>query len=314
MELTLNGIHHVSMIAGDPQRNLDFYTGPLGLRLVKVTVNFDSPNAYHLYYDDGLGSPGTLMTFFPHPRAKAGRQGAGQAAVTALAIAPSSLGYWIDRLLEFRIAYDGPTLRGDARVIAFKDPDGLMLELVTDPMAHLQAAWEHSPVPPEHQIRRIAGVTLWEDPAEPSMQFLADDLGFDVGPTEEGVTRYTSSGQYVDVRSVKGFWSGVGAAGTVHHVAWRVDDDEQLRDWRAKLTSLAPDVTQVQDRKYFNSVYFHEPGGVLFELATDVPGIAIDETPNNLGTALRLPDRYEAQRHQIEAALPPLTLLGGVRA
>ena len=313
MEPKLTGIHHVTMIASDPQRNLDFYTNLLGLRLVKLTVNFDAPNVYHFYYGDGLGSPGTILTFFPFPGARGGRQGAGQVAVTALAIAPASLGYWVDRLLAAGIAYDGPAVRGEARVLSFKDPDGLLLELVTEATAVLQAPWERGPVPVEHQIRGVAGVTLWEDAAEPTTSFLTNVLGFDAAGQREDLARYTSNGQYAEVRAVRGFWSGVVSAGTVHHVAWRTANDAQQIAWRAKLASVAPDVTDVRDRHYFNSIYFHEPGGVLFEIATDTPGFTIDESPEGLGTSLKLPPRYEEHRGLIEDTLPKIVLPEGVR-
>jgi glyoxalase family protein len=310
----LTGIHHVTMIASDPQQNLDFYAGVLGLRLVKLTVNFDAPNVYHFYYGDGLGSPGTILTFFPFPGARGGRQGAGQAAVTSLAIAPASLGYWVDRLLAANVSYDGPTVRGETRVLAFKDPDGLRLELVTDPNAVLQAPWERGPVPADHQIRGVAGVTLWEDPAEPTGEFLTDVLGFELAGGDDEVRRYLSNGQYADVRSVQGFWSGVVSAGTVHHVAWRTPDDAHQLAWREKIWPIVPDVTVVQDRNYFNSIYFREPGGVLFEIATDSPGFTIDESPEELGTSLKLPPRYEAQRSLLEDTLPKIVLPEGVRA
>ena len=313
MEPRLTGIHHVTMIASDPQHNLDFYTNLLGLRLVKLTVNFDAPNVYHFYYGDGLGSPGTILTFFPFPGARGGRQGAGQATVTALAIAPASLGYWIDRLLAGGIAYDGPSVRGDIRVLSFKDPDGLLLELVTDPTAKLQAPWERGPVPADHQIRGVAGVTLWEDPVEPTQAFLTDVLGFEKHGTRDDVQRFVSNGQFADVRSVSGFWSGVVSAGTVHHVAWRTPDDAQQLAWRERLASVAPDVTDVRDRQYFNSIYFREPGGVLFEIATDRPGFTIDESPDELGSSLKLPPRYEEHRRLIEDTLPKLVLPEGVR-
>ena len=302
------------MIASDPQRNLDFYTGLLGLRLVKLTVNFDAPNVYHFYYGDGFGSPGTILTFFPVPGARGGRQGAGQAAVTALAIAPAALGYWVDRLLAAGIAYDGPVVRGETRVLSFKDPDGLLLELMTDANAVLQAPWERGPVPAEHQIRGVAGVTLWEDPAEPTERFLSDVLGFETAGARDEVRRYLSNGQYADVRPVSGFWSGIVSAGTVHHVAWRTANDAQQLAWREKLAAVAPDVTEVRDRQYFNSIYFHEPGGVLFEIATDVPGFTLDESLEELGTSLKLPPQYEGQRALLEDTLPKLILPEGVRA
>jgi catechol 2,3-dioxygenase-like lactoylglutathione lyase family enzyme len=314
LEPRLTGVHHVTAIASDPQRNLDFYTNLLGLRLVKLTVNFDAPNVYHFYYGDGLGSPGTILTFFPFPGARGGRQGAGQTAVTALAIAPASLGYWVDRLLAAGIAYDGPTVRGETRVLGFKDPDGLLLELVTDPTAVLQAPWERGSVPVEHQIRGVAGVTLWEDPTGPTSEFLTDVLGFEPAGKHDELLRYTSNGQYADIRSVSGFWSGIVSAGTVHHVAWRTADDAQQLAWRERLAPVAPDVTEVRDRFYFNSIYFREPGGVLFEIATDIPGFAVDEAPEALGTSLKLPPQYEEHRGLIEDTLPKIILPEGVRA
>jgi catechol 2,3-dioxygenase-like lactoylglutathione lyase family enzyme len=308
---TLTGIHHVTMIASDPRRNLDFYTGVLGLRLVKLTVNFDAPNVYHFYYGDGLGSPGTILTFFPFPGARPGRQGAGQVAVTSLAIPPASLGYWMDRFLELGVAHGLPAPRGEARALAFKDPDGLQLELVTDAEAVLQAPWEQSPVPAEHQIRTIAGVTLWEETSEPTARYLTDVMSFDAMSHIEGILRFTSNGQAVDVRAVPGFWSGVVSAGTVHHVAFRTPDDAAQAAWIEKLRPVAPDLTPVQDRRYFNSIYFREPGGVLFEIATDTPGFTVDELPDALGTALKLPPRYEEHRRLLEDTLPKLRLPEG---
>jgi glyoxalase family protein len=310
MEPAIIGIHHVTMVASDPQRNIDFYTGALGLRLVKLTVNFDAPNVYHLYYGDGLGSPGTILTFFPFPHATRGRQGIGQAAVVSLAIAPASLGFWIERLIARGIAYEGPTRRGDESVIAFRDPDGLGLELQTVADFPLQAVWERSNVPAEHQIRGVAGVTLWYADAEPTSQLLSDVLGFERIATLEDRLRYrTPAGTGVaDVRAIGGFWGGEIAAGTVHHVAWRVADDAAQAAWLERLTAAGHAPTPVQDREYFHSVYFREPGGVLFEIATDPPGFATDETPEQLGTSLKLPRWFEPQRAILEDVLPEIRL------
>jgi catechol 2,3-dioxygenase-like lactoylglutathione lyase family enzyme len=310
MNAPLTGIHHVTMIASDPQPNIDFYTGDLGLRLVKLTINFDAPNVYHLYYGDGLGSPGTILTFFPFPGAARGRQGIGQAAVVSLAIAPTSLGYWIERLIARGIPYDGPTRRGEESVLSFRDPDGLALELQTVAEQPIQAAWERSSVPAEHQIRGVAGVTLWYAAAEPTAQLLTGTLGFAQSAVMEDRIRYAlgeGSGT-ADVREVGGFWGGEISAGTVHHVAWRVADDAGQADWLERLRVAGMDPTPVQDRQYFRSIYFREPGGVLFEIATDAPGFAIDESPETLGTALKLPSWFERQREILEDVLPIVRL------
>jgi catechol 2,3-dioxygenase-like lactoylglutathione lyase family enzyme len=308
----LTGIHHVTMIASDPQANIDFYTGVLGMRLVKLTVNFDAPNVYHLYYGDGLGTPGTLLTFFPFPNATRGRQGIGQVNVVALGIPPSSLGFWIERLLAQRISYQGPTRRGDESVLTFRDPDGLALELQTVPNDEmpLPAAWERSAVPIEHQIRGIAGVTAWYADASPTTTLLTDTLGFAQPHALADRARFKTpagTGSF-DVRSVGGFWGGEVSAGTVHHVAWRVADDAGQEIWRERLSALNLDPTPVQDRQYFRSIYFREPGGVLFEIATDPPGFTIDETPDTLGTSLKLPSWWESSRTVLEDILPKVQL------
>jgi predicted esterase/catechol 2,3-dioxygenase-like lactoylglutathione lyase family enzyme len=309
MTQQLGGLHHVSAIARDPRRNLDFYTGVLGLRLVKKTVNFDYPQGYHLYYGDAAGTPGTLLTFFPLPRAKDGRQGVGQTVAVGLAIPPASLGYWIERLLRHGVRYEGPTTRFTERVLAFRDPDGLALELVASAAAVAQLGAVEGPVPAEHAIRGLHSVTLWEEDAAATAAFLTGTLGFQQVAEEGGLTRYAvggGPGALVDVRPARGFWPGVVAAGAVHHVAWRVSDAAALENWRERLVAAGHDATDVRDRLYFRSVYFHEPGGALFELATAGPGFAVDEPPARLGQTLRLPPWLEDRRAEIERALPPL--------
>jgi len=303
------GIHHVTAIASDPQRNLDFYVGLLGLRLVKRTVNFDDPETYHLYYGDDVGTPGSIMTFFPWPGARPGRHGTGQVAVTAFAVLPRSLGFWVERLVRHGIRYEGPT----RQVISFKDHDGLMLEIVGDLGAEARPAWGAAPgIPREHAIHGFHGVTIWADKGDATEGVLVDTLGF--RPVrEDGSTRRFAAGDggpgtVVDVRSVGGFVHGAGGAGTVHHVAWRVPDDGVHLQMRELVTQAGLNPTPVIDRKYFHSVYFREPGGVLFELATDPPGFAIDEPVAELGQRLMLPRQYETHRAQIEAILPPIHL------
>ncbi|HEU4631653.1 MAG TPA: VOC family protein [Gemmatimonadaceae bacterium] len=312
------GLHHVTAIASDPQRNLDFYAGLLGLRLVKRTVNFDDPQTYHLYYADEVGTPGSIMTFFPWPGARRGRQGTGQVAVTSFAVLPGALGFWLERLVRHGVPYEGPTRRGPGggdgeQAIAFRDPDGLMLEIVAHAGAEARPAWDGAPgIPREHAIHGFHAVTIWVEDGEPSERVLVDTLGF--RPVrEEGSTRRFAAGDggpgtLVDLRAVGGFLRGTGGAGTVHHVAWRVADDATELAVRERVVQAGLQPTPVIDRNYFHSVYFREPGGVLYELATNPPGFAIDEPVERLGERLMLPPQYEPSRAQIEAVLPPIHL------
>ena len=311
------GLHHVSAIAGDAQRNIDFYAGVLGLRLVKRTVNFDDPQTYHFYYGDATGTPGTLMTFFPWPGARRGRQGTGQVAVTAFAIAPGSVGFWLERLLRHGVRYDGPARRGVGagaeQVIAFRDHDGTMLELVGSGPAEERHAWDEGPhVPGEHALRGFHGVTLWVEQGSDTEEVLTDSLGFRAVSESDGTRRFAAgdggTGTLVDVRAVGGFPRGVDGAGTVHHVAFAVSDAAEQLAVRDRVVAAGLDATPVIDRTYFRSVYFREPGGVLYELATNGPGFTIDEPVAELGSHLMLPPQHEPAREQIEAVLPPVHL------
>lgn len=312
------GIHHVTAIASDPQPNLDFYVGLLGLRFVKRTVNFDDPQTYHFYFGDEIGSPGSILTFFPWPGARRGRHGAGQAAVTSFSVLPSAMGFWVERLVHFGVAFEGPVTRRPGgkeaeQVLSFKDHDGLMLEIVGHPSAESRPAWRGAPgIPTQHVLHGFHAVTLWEDNRDATERLLLDVLGFRPLWEEGSTRRYEvgagGPGQRVDVRTVGGFGRGAGGAGTVHHIAWRVADDEAQLALRAQLVAAGQQPTPVIDRQYFHSVYFREPGGVLFEIATDVPGFAIDEPSGRLGERLMLPPQFEAGRAQIEAALPPIHL------
>jgi glyoxalase family protein len=305
-------IHHVTAIAGDPQRNLDFYTGPLGLRLVKLTVNFDDPGSYHLYFGDEAGRPGSIVTFFPWPGGQRGRQGTGQVGTVSLAIPPASLGWWIERLLQHGIKYDGPARRFDEQVLTFADPDGLLLELVATPRVTDVAPWADGPVPAGHAVRGVHGATVWEDGDRGTAEFLTNLMGFRQVGEEGNRLRFESAsagaGSVLDLRRVPGFWAGAVGVGTVHHVAFRAASAEAQLEHRARLESAGVDVTPVVDRQYFRSVYFREPGGVLFEIATDPPGFMLDEPAAELGTSLKLPPRYELMRERIEHTLPALRL------
>ena len=312
------GIHHVTAIATDPQRNLDFYAGMLGLRLVKLTVNFDDPGTYHFYFGDEAGSPGSLLTFFPWPGSHRGRQGPGQVAVTSFAILPASVGFWIERLVRYGVPYKGPAKSGigaaaDERVISFQDPDGLLLELVASAGAEAQPVWGSAPgIPAEHAVHGLHSVTLWVEHGDATIQVLAGTLGFDVVAEEGSTVRLAIGdgrpGTIVQVRSTGGFVPGVSGAGTIHHVAWRVPDDATHLRLRESVRGAGLHPTPVIDRSYFHSVYFRESGGILYELATDGPGFATDEPLDRLGERLTLPPQHEPNRGRLEAILPVVHL------
>jgi glyoxalase family protein len=309
----LSGIHHVTAIASDPQQNIDFYMGFLGLRLVKLTVNFDDPETYHLYYGDEVGHPGTIMTFFPWPRGAKGRQGTGQLTVTSFSVPEGAMEFWTNRLKEKHVAFEGPDKRHDAEtVLAFSDPDGLRLELVAHPGAEKRGGWAEGPVPYEHAIRGFHAVTLSEEGYERTASLLTDGLGFRLVGEERERFRYAvgagGPGALVDVRCQPSSPQGVVNVGTVHHVAWRTSSDEQQKEWREELATLGMNVTPIIDREYFRSIYFREPGGVLFEIATDPPGFMVDEKREELGHHLKLPPWLEPARRHLEHALPHVRL------
>ncbi len=302
------GIHHVTAIASDPQRNFDFYSGVLGLRLVKKTVNFDDPGAYHFYFGDGEGRPGTLLTFFPWPDARPGKPGAGQTSATTFAVPTEALGYWAERLAARGVDVDHARRDGDD-VLTFTDPDGLSLELVERGDLGDWRPWDRGDVPAARAIHGIDSVTLAEaDPAS-TATFLTDGLGFRSAGVEGDRSTFAAGvgevGTRVDLVPVG---SGFGriAAGSVHHVAFRLADDDSQQAWQRYLSKSGVMVTPVKDRDYFHSIYFREPGGVLFELATDNPGFAIDEPVAELGNSLQLPDFLKPRREEIERRLPPL--------
>jgi glyoxalase family protein len=311
------GIHHVTAIASDPQRNVDFYTGVLGLRLVKLTVNFDDPRSYHLYYGDELGHPGTILTFFAWLGVPKGRHGTGQVTVTSFSVPQASLDYWIERLSQRGVSYKGPTSRFDETILSLQDPDGLALELVAHSQAQNRPPWKEGTVPAEYAIRGIHTVTLSEDGYERTAKLLTETFGFRPLSEENNVFRFEvgggGPGAYVDVRCAPELRRGLVAAGTVHHVAWRTPTDEQQQAWREALAGLNFNVTPVMDRKYFHSIYFREPGGILFEIATDAPGFTVDEPVEQLGTHLELPPWLEQDRSELEQVLPSLSLPSGKR-
>ncbi|MBP0618208.1 ring-cleaving dioxygenase [Jiella mangrovi] len=308
------GIHHVTAIAGHAARNLDFYSRVLGLRLVKKTVNFDDPSAYHLYFGNQAGAPGTIVTFFPIEHAAPGRVGVGEVEEIMLAAPAASLGYWSHRLVEKGVEHSGIEKRFSQSVLPFRDADGMRLSFVgAAPPASPEentAVPSSGEVPAEHAIRGVHGVSLLLEAAEPTAAILTDVFGFAKGGEEGSRQRYTSGaaiGGIVDLHAVGGFLKPRPGRGSVHHLAFRATDDAAQEAMAQKLASdHGRAVTEQKDRKYFRSVYFREPGHVLFEIATDGPGFAVDEAEAALGTGLMLPDQFEALRHRIEATLPEL--------
>ncbi|MCP4201695.1 MAG: ring-cleaving dioxygenase [bacterium] len=309
MSEQIAGIHHVTAIATDPQQNVDFYAGVLGLRLVKKTVNFDDPGTYHFYYGDELGRPGTILTFFPWPMARRGSRGSGQATVTSFEIPGASLGFWRERLAQLGAVAEEPKARFDEEVLAFYDPDGLKLELVANSGSGRGEPWSGGPVPPEHAIRGLHSVALSVRDLDATAGLLTETMGLRPGSESGNRFRFETGddiGDRVDVVHTPETGFGTIAAGTVHHVAWRVPDERSQEAWREVLAGAGLHPTAVLDRQYFKSIYFREPGGVLFEFATDPPGFTRDEDPAELGTGLKLPPWLEPERERLEPALPAI--------
>lgn len=306
MTPNLPGIHHVTAITGDAQANLDFYSGVLGLRLVKLTVNFDDPGSYHLYYGDHVGTPGTIMTFFSADPYYRGRQGTGQVGATAFAVPAGALPYWKKRLGADEVQRFGQ------KVLTLEDPDGMALEIVEDGAAAKGAT---GPIAAEYAIRGFHGVTLALTAPERTADLLTGQLGFRLLASEGARSRYLARSEdgfasAVDLLTSTGLGrSGMGV-GVVHHVAFRTPDDEQQEAWRRQLAAQGYRVSPVMDRNYFHSIYFREPGGVLFEIATDPPGFTADQPLEELGTKLVLPPWLEPQRAELEQVLPAVKLPG----
>lgn len=307
----LPGLHHVTAICGDPQRNVAFYAGVLGLRLIKKTVNFDDPGTYHLYYADGVGTPGSVLTFFPFAGARPGRPGTGVTSTTAFAIPSASLDWWAARLQEAGVVVRATSSRFDGEhFLSFADPDGLELELVASDAPSAFQPWADSPVPEAHQLQGFHSVTLVESAPAPTEQVLVEHLGWRLVAQDGQRRRFQSPtggpASLVDVIVDPALPPVNSGRGSVHHVAFRVADDESEAAWREHLVERGHAISPVIDRNYFHSLYFREPGGVLFEIATDPPGFTIDEPLARLGQRLMLPPQYEPMRARIEAHLPPL--------
>jgi glyoxalase family protein len=311
-DIKVNGIHHVTAIAGDPQANLDFYTQILGLRFIKKTVNFDDPFTYHLYYGDETGNPGTILTFFPwSTRGFKGKKGAGQITTMSYSIPYTSIDFWIERLRNNNINFTGPFKRFEDDVLLLEDPDGFETEIIAS-KEEKRLPWQWGEIPSEHSIRGFHSITLSEKNHQDTGNFIVRLLGFQKFSEFENRIRYSSGsegpGKYIDILSTPDLPVGRMGVGAVHHVAFRTENDRTQTQLREKLLDNDIDVTQVIDRNYFHSIYFNEPGNVLFEIATDPPGFLIDENKNELGQKLKLPIWYEPKREEIEKTLPKLTI------
>lgn len=306
------GIHHVTAIAGDPQRNLDFYSGVLGLRLVKLTVNYDDPGTYHLYYGDYSGHPGTLITFFPWKGVPRGVVGNGQMTVTSFAVPSGSLDFWARRLSDRKIPFSGPASRFGDQVLSLRDYDGMQVELVSSSVPDPRSGWVRGPIPDDAAIRGIHGATFAVATPGKTIRLLIETMGFEPAGEQDGRLRYQigdgSVTGYVDVIETPLSQRGRQGAGSVHHIAWRTPDDAQQLAWREELVHQGLGVSPVMDRKYFHSIYYREPNGILFEIATDPPGMTVDQPLEELGHKLVLPPWLEPRRAELVATLPKLNI------
>ena len=308
----VHGLHHITAIAGPAQRNLDFFAGILGMRLVKRSVNQDDPTTYHLFYADAVGNPGSDLTFFPWSVSAPPRMGHGLAVDISLEIPIGSLAYWRSRLDHYRVEVQDVETRFGDTVLPFTDPDGLRVSLVEPATAPPRSfvPWDGGPVAGEHQIRGLYGARVWERSATDTANFVTDVLGLERIAERNDWVRFGAPGAagVLDVRETPGERRGSWGVGAVHHLAWRVDDDQHQLAVRARVESAGGRATPVIDRFWFRSVYFKEPGGVLFELATDGPGFAVDDDAAHLGETLVLPPFLERMREHIESSLPVLTM------
>ena len=315
-EQKIPGIHHITAIGGEPQSNIEFYTGVLGLRLVKLTVNFDDPTTYHFYYGDKVGHPGSILTFFPWPNAPRGLRGTGQATVTSFVVPEDSISFWKERFRQKGVKYEEPSHRfkNEEEYITFYDRDDLKLELVGSSEASNSkfVPWDRTSVPEGKAIRGFHGVTLCEEGYERTASLLKDTMGLRLIGEEGERFRYKAQGEegaHVDILCQPSLLRGEVLVGTVHHVAYRTPSDSEQKEWRQKLVKVGLNVTPVMDRIYFHSIYYREPGGVLFEIATDPPGFTLDEPEEELGTSLKLPPWLQDSRKLLEKALPKIQLV-----
>ncbi|HET7657044.1 MAG TPA: ring-cleaving dioxygenase [Bacillales bacterium] len=306
MTVRTKGIHHITAIVGDPQENVDFYAGVLGLRLVKKTVNFDDPGTYHFYFGDRTGRPGTIMTFFPWKKAKRGQIGSGQVGTTQFIVGEGSLDFWKNRLQSYGIE-PIRSVRFGENTLSFKDWHGLQLELVERKVG-AKSDWSFGGIPEEMAIKGFGGAILLSIHPEKTIDLLEKVIGLERVAEENQTVRFRTEselGHTIDV-PLERVGQGLMGVGTVHHIAWRCSHEESQMEWQKSLTQHGLQPTPVIDRQYFHSVYFRERGGLLFEAATDSPGFLIDESEKELGRSLKLPPQYEQHRNQLEQVLEPI--------
>ena len=311
MEQLITGIHHITAIASNAQKNIDFYTGILGLRLIKKTINFDGPDVYHFYYGDETGTPGSILTFFPYQGLVKGRHGKGMLNTTTFSVSSSSFNYWLERLKKFGIEYKAPKERFEGEtVVYFEDKDGLGLELVfNDNDKRPGFALGHIPL--EYSIKGFYSVEIWEEGYERTAGLLTEQLDHKLISEKGNRFRFAatnSPGNFIDILCSPDSMKGLSGSGTVHHIAFATPSKETQIQVRQKIVQIMRNPTPVLDRNYFTSIYFREAGGVLFEIATAGPGFAIDEPVEHLGETLKLPAQFEADRIQIEKTLPPISI------
>jgi len=310
MENRILGLHHITAIADNAKRNLDFYTQVLGVRLVKKTVNFDDPGTYHFYFGNEEGTPGTILTFFPWEGIGKGTNGSGLATHIGYSVPKGSLEFWKNRFQQFNVNFEEGEIFGE-KLISFQDPDGLQIQFIESATPDNRKVWTTDDIKDENALKGFHNITLTLKKADPTIKVLTDIFGYDLQKQEGERYRFATdaidTANLVDIIENDKIAAGRNAAGTNHHVAFRVKDDNVLMEFREKVMSAGLSITPKIDRDYFYSLYFREPGGVLFEIATDNPGFTVDEPLNELGQNLKLPKQYEAMRTQIEEALPKLS-------
>jgi glyoxalase family protein len=310
MENKVLGLHHITAIASDAKRNLDFYTNVLGQRFIKKTVNFDDPGTYHFYFGDEAGTPGSILTFFPWEHVRKGYSGTGMATGIGYSIPQGSLEFWQERLKHFNVKTDEVQERFAEKYLHFEDPDGLKIDFIVPEKTDKRKPWETDAIKANVATRGFHSVTLTLKNVTPTANILTEIFGYQASKQEGNRFRFVTdaieNAAIVDLVEAPNLPEGLTAAGTNHHVAFRVKNDMILMDYREKVLSKGLSITPKIDRDYFFSLYFREPGGVLFELATDNPGFQRDESLSELGTHLKLPSRYESARAEIEKVLPKL--------
>ena len=308
MKNKILGLHHITAIAGEAQRNYDFYTRVLGLRLVKKTVNFDDPGTYHFYYGDEVGTPGSILTFFPWEGIQKGRVGTGMATEIGYSVPDGSLDFWNNRFNELKVKHGDINQRFDEQYLPFEDPDGLLLNLIVPKNEDNRKPWATNDVKEDAATKGFHSVVLTVKKVDPTAKILTDIFGYKL-LTREGnryrfITDANTTANIVDIVEEPNGSYGHNAGGTNHHVAFRAKDDNIMMEFREKVKSAGLNITEKIDRNYFYSLYFREPNGVLFEIASDNPGFATDESVSELGTHLMLPSQYEEYRKRIEEWLP----------